>query len=115
MLYQLSYASNGKPSKIITQAIKLQATFYPPQNHCQIATYHRILSTSRALLYSHSRFSSIPVSLFRPLLRRRGWRFRWRFRRRLRKLAVRQLQIMMHLRETDNESRARARLPHGER
>jgi len=52
MLYQLSYASTGKPSKIITQAIKLQATFCPPQNHCQIATYLITSSTSSALLYS---------------------------------------------------------------
>ena len=60
MLYQLSYASTGKPSKIITQAIKLQATFYWPQKHCQIATYSSIPSTSRALLYSYSHFLSIP-------------------------------------------------------
>ena len=39
MLYQLSYASTGKPSKNIIEAIKLQATFYGRQNHCQIATY----------------------------------------------------------------------------
>src|ERR1700733_3916029 len=115
MLYQLSYASTGKPSKIITQAIKLQATFCPPQNHCQIATSPPTSSTSSALLYSESHFLSYLVCLFRLFLRRRCGCLRGRFRRRLRKLAVGQLQIMMHFREPDDEGRAGSGLSHGKR
>src|SRR5690348_548183 len=37
MLYQLSYASTGKPSKSITAAIQLQAGFISAQDPCRQA------------------------------------------------------------------------------
>jgi hypothetical protein len=40
MLYQLSYASTAKPSKIIIEAIELQAFLGVEQTPCQSAGYH---------------------------------------------------------------------------
>src|ERR1700733_6230194 len=115
MLYQLSYASTGKPSKIITQAIKLQATFCWRQNHCQTTTYRVCPSTSRALSYSYSHFSSITVSLLRLALRGRRRRIRGWLRRRLRKLRVRQLHVVLHFSEVNHKRRAAAGLAHRKR
>jgi hypothetical protein len=63
MLYQLSYASTGKPSEIIIQAIKLQAGF---QAHRKTIASRALIRSSCCLGVSH--YTAIDADLVNSIL-----------------------------------------------
>ena len=116
MLYQLSYASTGKPSKNIAQATRIASNLILPGKtiaRSPLTSSHRVLAVP--YYTANPAFSSNAVSLFGLLLDRSSRRFRGRFRRRLRKLGIRQLQVVVHFREVDDKRGARAGLTYRER